>query len=160
VRQISSQSTFGQKYAAPTFAVIVAALLALVTFVTGLQEGFRAIIPHLFAVLFFSGIAYLLVITQMQKIVDEVYDDGDALVVRNGDHKERILFSDISNVEWWPDTIQRVTVTLRKPCVFGNRIVFLAPYRIWPYAAHPDVKDLIGRINQPPQPSKSPPSAA
>jgi hypothetical protein len=54
-------------------------------------------------------------------LVDEVFDLGDALLVRNGGQEERIALADIKNVNFFPYmSPPQVTLSLRRPSVFGE----------------------------------------
>ena len=65
--------------------------------------------------------------------VDEVCDDGDALVVKNRGQEQRIALADIKNVNYSPFVSPpRVTLSLRRPTVFGDQISFCAPVRLLP----------------------------
>jgi hypothetical protein len=67
---------------------------------------------------------------RMVFMVDEVFDVGDALLVRSGGREERIALADIKNVNY---SLQmsppQVTLSLRRLTVFGDTIVFLPPVR-------------------------------
>ena len=81
-------------------------------------------------------------------LVDEVWDDGNSLVIRNRGDEERIALSDIKNVSYSPFTNPpRVTLSVRRPTVFGEEIAFNAPTRIVPFSTSPVIKDLIERID-------------
>jgi hypothetical protein len=69
-------------------------------------------------------------------LVDEVWDDGDALVIRN----RGVSYSPFTNPP-------RVTLSVRRPTVFGEEIAFNAPTRIVPFSTSPVIKDLIERID-------------
>jgi hypothetical protein len=81
-------------------------------------------------------------------LVDEVFDLGDALLVRNGGQEERIALADIKNVNFFPYmSPPQVTLSLRRPSVFGERIVFCAPARLIPLSTSPMIEKLIDRID-------------
>jgi hypothetical protein len=81
-------------------------------------------------------------------LVDEVLDDGDALVVRNRDMEERIALSNIVNVSYSQFVNPpRVTLLLRNPGLFGERVSFCAPTRFNPFSSSPMIDDLIRRID-------------
>jgi len=81
-------------------------------------------------------------------LVDEVFDDGDALVVRNRDMEERIALSNIVNVSYSQFVNPpRVTLLLRNPSLFGERVSFCAPTRFNPFSSSPMIDDLIRRID-------------
>ena len=84
-------------------------------------------------------------------LVDEVYDKGDALIVRNRGEETTVLLSNIMNVS--ASTIQnppRITLKLINPCTFGNEIVFvpIMGFRVNPFAKSQVAEDLIVRVHQ------------
>lgn len=65
-------------------------------------------------------------------------------VVRLGGREERIARPDIKNVNYFPYmSPQQVTLSLRRPTVFSDTIVFCAPSRIMPLASSPIIDDLV-----------------
>src|SRR5258707_15613271 len=98
MRRISSRATF---YYKRIFPIIWFGLLAL--FVVGgliyasetdqYQSSFFLVIPIVMAIVGFFIMKFLIF-----DLVDEVLDDGDALIIRNGNEAERVPFSEIMNV--------------------------------------------------------------
>jgi hypothetical protein len=89
----------------------------------------------------------------MQKLVfdlaDEVLDDGDVLLVKNRGQEQRIALADIKNVNYSRFVNPpRVTLSLRRPTVFGEQITFCAPVRLVPFSQSPVIADLIERIDR------------
>jgi hypothetical protein len=81
-------------------------------------------------------------------LVDEVFDLGDALLVRNGGQEERIALADIKNVNFFPYmSPPQVTLSLRRPSMFGETIVFCASARLMPLSTSPMIEKLIDRID-------------
>ena len=81
-------------------------------------------------------------------LVDEVWDDGDALIVKNGVQPQRIALSEIKNVSYSPYmNPPRVTLSSRHPTVFGDKITFGAPVRVIPFSTSPIIDDLIERTD-------------
>jgi hypothetical protein len=81
-------------------------------------------------------------------LVDEVFDVGDALLVRSGGREARIALSDIKNANYVPYmSPPQVTLSLRRLIVFGDKIVFCAPFRIMPLSSSAIIDDLIDRID-------------
>jgi hypothetical protein len=79
-------------------------------------------------------------------LVDEVWDAGDGLIIRNRNQEERIALTDVTEVNyslWDP----RVTLVLRRPSTFGTQIQFLAPRRFLPLLRNRAIKGLIERID-------------
>ena len=100
--------------------------------------------------IFMAGMGYLMMKKLVFDLVDEVWDRGDALLVRNGRKDEVIPLSAIMNVSYI--TIQspkRVTLTLREPCRFGREVSFMPPAMpVWkPFAKSPIIEELIARID-------------
>ncbi len=96
----------------------------------------------------FVAFAYVVMKMLVFDLVDEVWDDGDALVVRNGASKARIAMTDIKNVSYSPlMSPPRVTLSLRRPSIFGKKVTFCAPMRFVPFAPSPIVDELIDRID-------------
>jgi hypothetical protein len=77
-----------------------------------------------------------------------VFDLGDALLVCNGGQEGRIALADIKNVNFFPYmSPPQVTLSLRRPSVFGETIVFCAPARLIPLSTSPMIEKLIDRID-------------
>jgi hypothetical protein len=81
--------------------------------------------------------------------VDEVYDDGDALVVRNAGCEERVMLSNIINIGYSTMTNPaRITLTLREPGSLGKNITFIPPQRFAPFYRSPIIDELIERVDR------------
>jgi hypothetical protein len=81
-------------------------------------------------------------------LVDQVWDDGDVLVVKNRDQTERIALADIKNVNYAAFiNPPRVTLSLRRPSVFGDKVTFCAPLRFVPFSTSPIIDELIERVD-------------
>jgi hypothetical protein len=148
VRQISSKLTFYYKRIFPIiwFGLLVVFLVMAVLGITSTNDSFPAmplIVPIVMAV-----VGYTFMKKLVFDLVDEVFDDGNALVVRNGGKEDRIALSNIVNVSYSPYVNPpRVTLSLRRPSVFGERISFCAPARFIPFASSPVIDDLIKRVD-------------
>jgi hypothetical protein len=82
-------------------------------------------------------------------LVDEVLDAGDALVIRNGPLEDRVALSNITNVGYAQFmNPPRVTLSLRNPGMFGDRVNFCAPVSFMPtFSTSPIVDELIKRVD-------------
>jgi hypothetical protein len=81
-------------------------------------------------------------------LVDEVWDDGAELVVKNKGQTERVPLGNVMNVSYALMTNPaRVTLTLRNAGAFGKEISFLPPARLIPFSRSPIVDDLIARVD-------------
>ena len=125
MQQISSTiMTFYYKRAFP-FIIVPASIAAMI--ITGAKSGadrlsflvFLVFVPIIYASMKLIGLLDL---------VDEVLDAGDALIVRNGEREERVLFADIVDVNYSDMFgLARVRLVLRTPSQFGDRITFCVP---------------------------------
>jgi hypothetical protein len=148
MRRISSRATFWYKR---IFPIIWFGLLALFiangvftgTLSNGMQQVPFIIVP---AVMILVG--YVIMKKVVFDLVDEVWDDGAALVVRDKGREDRIALSNIMNISYSPlINPPRVTLTLRQPSNFGSEITFSAPVRFLPFAKSPLIEDLIRRVD-------------
>ena len=148
MRLMSSKMTFFYKR---IFPVIWFGFLAAF-FVIGLVKGAAtdpiSNLPSLIVPVVMAIIGYQIMKRMSFNLVDEVFDLGDALLVRNGGREERIALADIKNVNFFPYmSPPQVTLSLRRPSVFGDTIVFCAPARIMPLSPSPTIEKLIDRID-------------
>ena len=101
------------------------------------------IMPAIMAV-----VGYFLMKKLVFVLVDEVWDDGDSLVIKNRGEEERIALSDVKNVSYSPFmNPPRVTLSLRRSTAFGNEITFNAPTRMVLFSKSPIIGNLIDRID-------------
>jgi hypothetical protein len=148
MRQISSKLTFYYKRIFPIvwFGFLAVFLVLGLLGITSPKDSFPVmfvIVPIIMAVVGFAFMKKLVF-----DLVDEVFDDGNALVVKSRNQEARIALSDITNVNYSAYmNPPRVTLSLRKPSVFGDQISFCAPTRFVPFATSPVIDDLIRRID-------------
>jgi hypothetical protein len=85
-------------------------------------------------------------------LMDEVYDCGDSLLIRNRGEEERINLSNIINVNVSSNTNpRRISLRLDKPGRLGNEIAFSPESRgfsINPFAKNKIGEDLIVRVDR------------
>ena len=127
--------TFYYKRAGPflIFPVFIAA--GLITAVKSGADLF-SLLPFVFALIIgYAGMK----LTGFLDLVDEVLDAGDALIVRNGGHEERVSLADIIDVSYTQPTLGRpqlghahpVTLRLRRPSQFGDQLTFFPRVTFW-----------------------------
>ncbi len=116
--------------------------------IKGLGPDQTSNLPFLIVPVLMAIFSYPFLKKFMFNLVDEVFDDGDALIVPNGGREARIALADIKNVNYFPYmSPPQVTLSLRRPTVFGDTIVFCAPVRIIPMSSSPIIDKLIERID-------------
>jgi hypothetical protein len=103
----------------------------------------------LIAPCFMGAVGFFMMKKLVWDLVDEVYEDRDALLIRNGGEEERIPMSNIMNVS---ATLlinpPRVTLRLVTPSRFGNEITFspVTGLRLNPFAKNQVTEDLIEKV--------------
>jgi hypothetical protein len=144
--RLSSRATFFYKRIFPVFFIGI----LLVFIAIPLLRGDVGTYPPPF---FIAPVIALIVFVFLMKrlifdLVDEVFDLGDYLLVRNGGREDRIALSDIMNINYSPlVSPPRVTLSLRKPNLFGDKVSFCAPLRFVPFSSSPLIDQLIVRVD-------------
>jgi len=149
MRRISSKWTFFYKRISPVifFGFLVVfigiALLANLRSNSALDNIPFLIVAIVMTVVFFISKKLIF------DLVDEVWEDGETLVGRNSGQEQRIALADIKNVNYSPlISPPRVTLSLRRPTVFGDEVTFCAPVRMVPLAPSPVINDPIERVDR------------
>jgi hypothetical protein len=140
--------TFYYKRVFPIFWFGFLAIFIVISSVTTWRAGQFPAFELLLVPLMMLCFGFILMKKLVFDLMDEVFDEGDGLLVRNGHQEERLPLSDIMNVNYSPLTSPpRVTLSLRTPSIFGAQITFCAPARFVPFATSPIVDELIRRID-------------
>jgi hypothetical protein len=148
MRRISSKMTFFNKRLFPAIWFGFLALFIAVPIFLGQERNSMPPIPFLLFPAVMAIVGLFIMKKLVFDLVDEVWEDGDSLVVKNRGQEQRIALGDIKNVSYSPYmNPPRVTLLLRRPTVFGDQITFAAPARFIPFATSPLIKDLIDRID-------------
>lgn len=150
MKRISSSWTFFYKRVFPIFWFGFCLLFFILSLVAIPAVGHSSRpVPF-----FFIGPAIMVVVgfIFMRKLffdlVDQVWDDGDSLLVRNRGEEQRVALADIKNVNYTPFmNPPRVVLSLRRTTTFGDQIAFCAPVRLVPFSPNPVITDLINRID-------------
>jgi len=122
--------------------------LVFVTGIVGASAGADVPVPFLIVPVVMAAFGYFLMKNLVFDLVDEVWDAGSELLVKNRRRQARIALADIVNVSYSVATSpQRVTLTLRQPGVLGKEISFAAPTTWVPFAKNPIIENLIHRVD-------------
>jgi len=149
MRLISSKMTFFNKRVFPAIWFGFLAVFIGLALFSGAGRNPASLLPVLIAPAIMIVFGYVIMKKLVFDLADEVWDDGDSLVVKNGGQEQRIALSDIKNVSYSPFVNPpRVTLSLRRPTVFGDEITFSAPLRLVPFSKSPVITDLIERVDQ------------
>lgn len=146
--KISSGSLFYTKRIFPLFWFgFVGVMFALLLANGNLQKSpAMFIVPCVMAVF-----GYVLMKKLVWDLVDEVYDAGDFLVVRNRGEEEQVPLTNIMNVSASTNVNPpRITLRLVNPGRFGSEIAFSPPrvFSLNPFAKNKVAEDLIVRVDQ------------
>ena len=150
-QRISAGSTRFHKRIFPSlwFGIVglffLGAVAAVLTRQLPLNEAPLWILPPLVVGVF----GYVLFRFFVFDLVDEVLDDGDALIVRNNGAEHRVMLDQIQNVSYNGFiNPPRITIMVRQPSPCGATVTFMPTFRLFPYTLHPTAKDLIERIDR------------
>jgi hypothetical protein len=150
MRRISSRMTFVNKRVFPTFWFGLVVLFVTVPLVLSVIRGTAPppLAAFIVAALLIAGSCFL-----MKRLIfilaDEVWDDGNALVIKKSGRRERVALSDIKTVSYSPlANPPRVTLSLLRPTAFGDEIIFNGPMRFSPLGACPVIQGLIDRVDR------------
>jgi hypothetical protein len=151
MKRISSKRTLFYKQ---VFPVIWFGFLAIFV-LAGLLPGKRPhveIFPMLIVPVVMAVVGYMLFRRMLFDLVDEVWDDGDTLVVKNAGVEERVALSNIINIGYSLLTNpERVTLTLRDAGRLGKEFTFMPvrrPFSFQWWSRNPIIDELIGRVDQ------------
>jgi hypothetical protein len=147
MRRISSRLTFLYKRVFPVVWFGSTLFLGISLFVVP-RSSQTATLPFVIVPIVMMVFGYFIMTKLVFGLVDEVWDDGDVLVVKNRDQTERIALTDIKNVNYAAlINPPRVTLSLRRQSVFGDKVTFCAPLRFVPFSTSPIIDDLIERVD-------------
>jgi len=147
MRRISSRATVYYKRIFPICWFGFLGLVIIGVLVSAVRTGELPSAPLLLIPAAMMLFGYLLDKRLVSDLVDEVLDDGDALIIRNSGRQQRVQLSDIRSLDCsLLVNPQRVTLTIDRLGPFGSRVAFLAPVSFVPFTSSPIVRDLALRI--------------
>jgi hypothetical protein len=146
---ISSASTSYYKRTFPIiwFGFIAFFLCATLGIGISQKQSLVEFVPFIVVPLLLAAFGYGLMKRNVFDLVDEVWDAGSDLIVKNKDQEDRIALKDVVNVNYDRSNPSRVTLMLREPSAFGSEISFAPPYRFFFWSMPPIARDLIARID-------------
>ncbi len=146
--KISSRFTYWNKRVVPLLWFGFLAIFVATTFVHGViaTDFMFFVMPCVMAVF-----GYFVMKKLVWDLMDEVYDGGDYLLVKNRGSEGRIALSNIMNVS--ATTYMnpaRIVLRLRERSQFGSEIAFSPAYKFTlnPFAKNPVAEDLIVRVDR------------
>jgi hypothetical protein len=148
MHRISSKATFFYKRVFPVIWFGVLLVIIATGLTGGMRSGGQVWVPFIAPPVLMMVAGYFIMKKLVFSMVDEVLDEGDALLIRNNDQTERVPLSAIINVSYSQFVNPpQVTLTLRRPGLFGNKVTFCAPIRFLAFTTSPVIDDLIERVD-------------
>jgi hypothetical protein len=148
LNKISSKTTSIMKFAFPALWFGFIGVFIVTNLLTG---AFRQAPAFLFIPLLLGGFGFFLMKLLVWDLIDEVYDCGDHLLLRNDGKEDSVQLADVINISSSVLTNPpRITLRLATPGKFGTEVSFSPPRRVFfnPFATHPVAEDLIVRTDQ------------
>jgi len=119
--------------------------LVIALFSGALEQSIMVVIVPIFMAFF----GFFLFKKLFWILADEVYDEGDSLLVRKGDKEQRVWLKDIINVSYSHlQSPERIVLQSRTDGAIGKELAFIAPVRLKLFSKNPMVVELISRIDQ------------
>jgi hypothetical protein len=148
MKRISSSWTFFYKRVFPIFWFGLCAVLLILPLLGMPISGRAPLAPIILGPAVMIVFGFVIMRKLIFDLMDEVWDDGDSLLVRNRGEEQRVALADIKNVSYTQFmNPPRVVLSLRRKTAFGDQIAFCAPVRFVPLASSPVISDLINRID-------------
>lgn len=147
MKRISSRNTLIVK---KVFPALWFGFLAFMLLIVVSGAGFT-FLPGLLAPLFLGGFGFFLMKRLVWDLVDEVYDCGDFLLVRNRSKEDSVALSNIMNVNAsLLLSPPRITLRLINPGKFGKEIAFspVRGFTLNPFAKDQVSEELMFRVDQ------------
>jgi hypothetical protein len=150
MHRLSSQWTIFNKRIFPVIWFGFLATFFVIPFIASKTKPVP--LPFFIMPFIMAGFGFFIMKKLIFGLVDEVWEDGNALVVKNKGIEERILFSEIKNVNCSVMTNpQRITLSLRVPSKFGSEISFcpLRQFSFFPnFSINPIAMELIDKVDR------------
>jgi hypothetical protein len=151
MKRISSKRTFFYKRVFPIGWLGFLALFMLGSSLAS-RRTHTEVMPLLVLPVIMGVFGYLFFRKLLFDLADEVWDDGDALVVRNAGTEQRVPLRDIINIGYSSlSNPERVTLTLRDAGPLGREIPFIPlprPLSFRWFSRNPIIDELIERVDQ------------
>ncbi len=147
MKKISSDQFFLKK----VFPILWLGFLAIFLITSIAAKAYEKNIIFIVQPCLMAAFGYFLFKKFIWDIVDEVYDCGDFLLIKNRGIDDKVLLSNIMNINGMSfSNPPRATLTLVHPSKFGKELTFspLSPLlRFNPFTKNAIVEDLIVRID-------------
>lgn len=146
MQRLSSKLTFMQKRVFPAYWFVFTGLFMCIGLYNVIVRHRLQALAFIIVPAFLAVFGYVMMKKLILDLVDEMWDEGDALIAKNRGESYRIDLANIMNVSYTPlMNPPRVTLTLRDPCELGREVTFSAPHRL--LGKDPLIQNLVERID-------------
>ena len=148
MKKISSKGTFFNKRVFPAIWFGFLGVFVLTSLIGGSSNEISET-PFLIVPLVMAVFGYFFMKNLVLDLMDEVFDEGSYILVKNKNTEERIEYKNIKNISYsLMMNPNRVTLSLRVPCRFGSEISFM-PQTSWvPFRKNKDIVELIDKVDK------------
>ena len=147
MKKLTSRATFFQKKVFPVIWFGMLGLFVCGALVTGAAERGLGVLFVLVPVSM-AAVGYFIMKKFVFDLIDEVYDEGETLLFREGGKEVRVSLGDIKNVSYSPMmNPPRVTLSIRYTTELGDELSFSPPASFIPFRKNRDIEELIDRID-------------
>jgi hypothetical protein len=141
MRKISSSTTVFYKYVFPIMWFGLCGLIIVLAVPAVMQNQAPAFV--VLPPIVMTVVGYILMRALIFDLVDEAFLSGDQIIVRNRREVDQFAVTNILNVDSSMSNPERITLTLKQPCLFGKEVTFSPPMRLLPFGRHPLARELI-----------------
>ena len=147
MKKLSSKTTFFFKR---VFPIMWFGFLGIFLFIPLLAGG-KGNVPDIMFIIvpiFMAIFGYIIMKKLVFDLIDEVYDEGNTLLFKNGGKEVRINLSDIKNISYSTAVNPpRVTISVRYETEMGKDLTFSPPASLIPFRKNKDIEELIDRVD-------------
>ncbi|TWT85321.1 hypothetical protein Pla123a_01280 [Posidoniimonas polymericola] len=150
MHQISAKSTPLYKRVFPTVGTALVGVVMLIGVGAGIATRQTFVVAVFVGIPLFMAVFGVMVLKQtVLRLVDEVWDCGDTILIRNNGREHRFPLAAFSGIVCTKfRNPPQATLTLREPDDdLGGEIRFLPPGRPSPLSTPPAIEDLRSRID-------------
>jgi hypothetical protein len=147
MKKLSSKTTFFFKR---VFPIMWFGSLGIFLFIPLLAGGKwnGPDIMFIIAPIFMAIFGYFIMKKLVFDLIDEVYDEGDTVLFKNGGKEVRINLTDIKNISYSTAVHPpRVTISVRYETEMGKDLTFSPPASVIPFRKNKDIEELIDRVD-------------
>jgi hypothetical protein len=147
MKKLSSKTTFFFKRVFPIMWFGFLGIFLFIPLLAG-GKGNGPDIMFIIVPIFMAIVGYIIMKKLVFDLIDEVYDEGNTLLFKNGGKEVRINLTDIKNISYSTAVNPpRVTISVRYETQMGKDLTFSPPASLIPFRKNKDIEELIDRVD-------------